>query len=63
MLCHGPVLTLSYFCKISAAMHNLLIERFITSEKLLTLPHTYEVNSGHGPSTTLGEETLNNPYL
>ena len=32
-------------------------------EKLLTLPHTYEINSGHGPSTTLGEETLNNPYL
>ncbi len=32
-------------------------------EKLLTRPHTTAVYSGHGPSTTLGEETLNNPYL
>ena len=32
-------------------------------EKLMTLPHTYEVHSGHGPSTTIGEEMLNNPYL
>ncbi|MBR5886830.1 MAG: MBL fold metallo-hydrolase [Akkermansia sp.] len=32
-------------------------------EKLLPLPHTTMVNSGHGPTTTIGEETLNNPYL
>ncbi len=32
-------------------------------EKLLPLPHTTTVHSGHGPDTTLGEETLNNPYL
>lgn len=32
-------------------------------DKLLSLPHTCVVHSGHGPSTTLGEEMLNNPYL
>lgn len=32
-------------------------------EKLLNLsPHT-EVYSGHGPSTSIGEEMLNNPYI
>lgn len=31
--------------------------------KLLPLPHTTVVHSGHGPDTSLGEETLNNPYL
>lgn len=32
-------------------------------DKLLPLPHTTTVHSGHGPATTIGEETLNNPYL
>lgn len=32
-------------------------------EKLLPLPHTTTVHSGHGPNTTMGEESLNNPYL
>ena len=32
-------------------------------EKLLTRPHNCTVYSGHGPSTSLGEEILNNPYL
>lgn len=32
-------------------------------EKLLSLPHTTTVHSGHGPSTSIEEEILNNPYL
>lgn len=36
--------------------------RGIRSE-LLPLPHSTVVHSGHGPSTTMGEESLNNPYL
>ncbi len=32
-------------------------------EKLLILPHTCVVHSGHGPDTSLEEEMLNNPYL
>lgn len=32
-------------------------------EKLLPLPHTTIVHSGHGPDTSIGEEILNNPYL
>ena len=31
--------------------------------KLLTLPDTVKVYSGHGPPTTIGEERQNNPYL
>ncbi len=32
-------------------------------EKLLTLPDDTVVYSGHGPSTTIGNEKKNNPYL
>lgn len=32
-------------------------------EKLLCLPHTTTVHSGHGPDTSIEEEILNNPYL
>ncbi len=32
-------------------------------EQLLPLPHDTEVFSGHGPSTSIQEELLNNPYL
>jgi glyoxylase-like metal-dependent hydrolase (beta-lactamase superfamily II) len=33
------------------------------TEKLLPLGDDIEVFSGHGPSTTLGEERLTNPFL
>lgn len=33
------------------------------TEKLLVLPDDTVVYSGHGPSTTIGEEKLYNPYL
>lgn len=33
------------------------------NEQLLTLGNDYVVYSGHGPSTTIGEEILNNPFL
>jgi hydroxyacylglutathione hydrolase len=32
-------------------------------EKLMILPDDVKVHSGHGPSTTIGEERRNNPYL
>lgn len=32
-------------------------------EKLLNRPHTTIIHSGHGPDTSIEEETLNNPYL
>jgi len=32
-------------------------------EKLLTLPENTVVYSGHGPSTTIGREKANNPFL
>ena len=32
-------------------------------EKLLSLPHTTCIYSGHGPATSIEEEVLNNPYL
>ncbi len=32
-------------------------------EKLLTLPDETVVYSGHGPSTTIGNERMNNPFL
>ena len=32
-------------------------------EQLMPLPPHTTVNSGHGPSTTIGEEQLNNPYI
>ncbi|HCQ29165.1 MAG TPA: hypothetical protein DIU39_02690, partial [Flavobacteriales bacterium] len=32
-------------------------------QKLLTLPDDYEVFPGHGPSTTIGFEKKNNPFL
>lgn len=33
------------------------------TRKLLVLPDDTEVYPGHGPSTTIGQEKLNNPYL
>ncbi|MEI8058646.1 MAG: MBL fold metallo-hydrolase [Ferruginibacter sp.] len=41
--------------------HEQLIKNI--KEKLLVLPHETIVYSGHGPSTTIGEEKMNNPYL
>ncbi len=32
-------------------------------ERLLTLPDTTAVYSGHGPETTIGEERVHNPFL
>lgn len=32
-------------------------------QKLLTLPHETIVYSGHGPSTTIGHECMQNPFL
>lgn len=32
-------------------------------EKLLTLPDETVVYSGHGPTTTIGDERINNPYF
>ncbi len=32
-------------------------------EKLFTLPDTTQVLSGHGPTTTIGHEKLNNPFI
>ena len=33
------------------------------NERLLTLPDTTAVHSGHGPETTIGEERAHNPFL
>ena len=33
------------------------------SERLLVLPDTTAVHSGHGPETTIGEERAHNPFL
>jgi len=33
------------------------------SEKLITLPDETKVYPGHGPSSTIGQEKLNNPFL
>jgi glyoxylase-like metal-dependent hydrolase (beta-lactamase superfamily II) len=33
------------------------------NERLLTLPDETRVCPGHGPSTTIGEERANNPFL
>ena len=41
--------------------HELLIESIRT--KLLTLPETTRVYPGHGPSTTIGHEKRNNPFI
>ncbi len=41
--------------------HNLLISGI--KEKLLPLNGDITVHSGHGPSTTIGFERLNNPFL
>ena len=41
--------------------HDLLIESIST--KLMTLPDTTVVYPGHGPTTTIGEEKRNNPFL
>jgi glyoxylase-like metal-dependent hydrolase (beta-lactamase superfamily II) len=32
-------------------------------EKLATLPDNYTVYPGHGPTTTLGQEKRNNPFI
>jgi glyoxylase-like metal-dependent hydrolase (beta-lactamase superfamily II) len=41
--------------------HQTLITNI--KQKLLTLPNDYEVFPGHGPSTTIGFEKKNNPFL
>ncbi len=41
--------------------YNLLIKGI--KEKILTLPDETRVFSGHGPSTTIGKEKMNNPFL
>ncbi|MDX2480460.1 MAG: MBL fold metallo-hydrolase [Desulfuromusa sp.] len=41
--------------------HQLLISRI--KEKLLPLPETTRVYPGHGPTTTIGQEKLYNPFL
>jgi len=41
--------------------HKLLIESIRT--RLLTLPETTRVYPGHGPSTTIGHEKRNNPFI
>ncbi len=33
------------------------------TQKILTLPHDYTVYPGHGPETTIGFETISNPFL
>ena len=32
-------------------------------DKLMVLPDDFEVHPGHGPTTSIGEERLHNPYL
>lgn len=41
--------------------HNQLIEAI--KSQLLTLPEDVQVHSGHGPSTNIGFEKANNPFL
>jgi glyoxylase-like metal-dependent hydrolase (beta-lactamase superfamily II) len=41
--------------------HNLLIRNI--KEKLLTLDPSTQIYPGHGPSTTIGEEKMYNPFL
>jgi glyoxylase-like metal-dependent hydrolase (beta-lactamase superfamily II) len=41
--------------------YDQLIQSIVT--KLMTLPPETEVIPGHGPSTTIGEEALSNPFL
>lgn len=41
--------------------HNTLIESI--HQQLFTLPDDYIVYTGHGPSTTIGEEKKNNPFV
>lgn len=43
------------------ASHEQLIQGI--QEKLFTLPEETKVYPGHGPSTTIGEEKRNNPFL
>lgn len=35
----------------------------VTLRKLIRLPDSYIVYPGHGPTTTIGEEKRNNPFL
>jgi glyoxylase-like metal-dependent hydrolase (beta-lactamase superfamily II) len=35
----------------------------LSLEKLTSLPNHYVVYPGHGSTTTIGEEKLNNPFL
>lgn len=45
----------------SGASHELLVASI--KDRLLTLPKETIVYPGHGPSTTIGEELENNPFL
>ncbi|NDW17521.1 MBL fold metallo-hydrolase [Dysgonomonas sp. 216] len=46
---------------LAGGNHDQLIDNI--QKKLLTLPPETKVYSGHGPTTTIGEEIRNNPYL
>ena len=41
--------------------HQTLLDSI--KNKLLVLPDEYEVHSGHGPTTSIGFERMNNPFL
>lgn len=46
---------------LEGGSHSELIKAIQT--KLTTLPDSTKVYCGHGPSTTIGDEKLNNPYI
>jgi glyoxylase-like metal-dependent hydrolase (beta-lactamase superfamily II) len=41
--------------------HEQLLQHI--ESQIFTLPDNYKLNSGHGPSTTVGFEKLNNPFF
>lgn len=46
---------------LPGADHETLLESI--RQKLYTLPDDFEVHPGHGPSTTIGHEKANNPFV